>query len=593
VRDRIAATPAPQQIMPGSEIYLDASERIVRSLAAWQDDGGIIRDPYASDEFYVTNRRGQRVLVHTQARYLGALGNLLSAGRCDDLAAGGIRAYEERLEHLDEEPLAPEFHTKEMVWAHAALEDRVAPDRASRWQADWREHDPWSSYRCARGREIRGTNCAVFALAGEFLKEQHGLGGDGDVMEEALAYLAGDFTPWGMYRDPHDPMTYDLVVKQQLDLISHLGYTGPHQDWIEEICQRGAITSLLAQSSTGQMPFGGRSNQFHLMEAHFACLCETQAARYHRGGDAVTAGIFKRAGRRAVSLALPWIMEMEPFRHTKQGFHPSLGHGVDSGGPYSVYGALAASLLAAAYHLADDAIEERLTPAEVGGFAFGLWPAFHKVFATCGGYHVEVDTRADPEKDATGLGRVHRTGAWPETALSGSISARATYSFGVDRPAHSLATGPVWRDADGAEHRLAQFGEQIGEARLEVLGESGEEVTFRITYTGDLGGCREVVETYTLSGSGVRYSVRCAPQPQALCLLVPLIQTDGDTEAEVRELDSGVEVRYRGSTFRVQAPPGVAWSIRGDLPAANRNAVYRTLEVEGDSICLELIASAP
>ena len=135
------------------------------------------------------------------------------------------------------------------------------------------------SYRCALGGHIAGNNVAVFALAGEYLKQRHDLGGDASLMEQALAYLAGDFTPWGMYRDPHDPMTYDLAVKQQLDLIRHLGYAGPHLAWIDDICQRGAITSLLTQSSAGQMPFGGRSNQFHLMEAHFACLCETQAVR--------------------------------------------------------------------------------------------------------------------------------------------------------------------------------------------------------------------------------------------------------------------------------------------------------------------------
>ena len=51
VRDHIAAAPSPLQTMPGSEIYLHASERIVRALAAWQDDDGIIRDPFADDQF--------------------------------------------------------------------------------------------------------------------------------------------------------------------------------------------------------------------------------------------------------------------------------------------------------------------------------------------------------------------------------------------------------------------------------------------------------------------------------------------------------------------------------------------------------------
>ncbi len=425
IRGEIERASGPQPTGVTRETYLDAAERMVRTLAAWQDENGVIVDPFSEERFYYTNHRGQKVLVFAQARFIGALGHLIAAGRCEDLVDACIKAYEERLENLDEVKHSPEFWIKEMMYAHRALKEKVGPERLKRWEALWRAHNPRTSYRVVEGG-MHGSNLAVFALTGEFFKIREGFGGDAELIEEAVAYLAGDFTPYGMYRDPNDPITYSLVVKQQLDLVRHYGYDGKHLAWVTEVCRRGALTSLLFQSVTGGMPFGGRSNQFHLMEGHFACLCETQAVYYKQAGDPLMAGVFKRAARRAVQMTLPWVMDMDPFRHTKQGFDPALGHGVDSGGPYSVYGSLAASLFATAYHLADEEIEERMAPAEVGGFAFDLWPAFHKVFATCGGYHVEIDTRADHKKDATGLGRLHRIGVWPETALSASLSPEAS-----------------------------------------------------------------------------------------------------------------------------------------------------------------------
>ena len=589
IRSKIDRAPVPVPTGVTRETYLDAAERIVRTLAAWQNEDGLLVDPFSKNEFYATNRRGQQVLVHAQTRYLGALGHLIAAGRCEDLTDGCVKAYEERLDHLDEVALSPEFWVKEMVYAHRALADRVAPDRLRNWESAWRAHDPWSSYRSASSGKVNNRNGAVFALTSEFFKKRADLGGDDALIEEAIAYLAGDFTPWGMYRDPNDPMTYDLVVKQQLDLIRHYGYEGEHLDWIAEICRRGAFTSLLMQSTTGQMPFGGRSNQFQFMEAHFACLCESRAAFCKRAGDDLLAGVFKRAGRRAVQMTLPWIMDMRPFRHTKQGFHPSLGHGVDSGGPYSVYGALAASLLGTAYHLADEGIEERTTPAEAGGFAFALWPAFHKVIAACGGYHVEVDTRADRHKDSTGLGRLHRDGVRPETALSGSISSEANYSFGMDQPLKSLTIGPAWRDADGAERRLAEFAPEILDVGFTILRETPDGVSFEIRYRGELGGCREVTEIYTLTGRGLTYSACCNPQPPALYILAPVIHSDGDADASVSEGDSGIEVTYRGAVYHITVRQGKTWRFTDDPPAANRNALYRTLEVQDNTVSLALV----
>jgi len=385
-------------------------------------------------------------------------------------------------------------------------------------------------------------------------------------------------------------MTYDLVVRQKLDLMLSEGYSGSELQWVEEVCRRGAIVSLLMQSTTGQCPFGGRSNQFHFVEAHFACLCECRARYYHARGQAALAGAFKRAGRRAIAMTRPWVTGIQPFRHTKQGFLPSLEHGVDSGGYYSVYGLLMASLCATAYHLADDNIPEVITPAELGGYVLQLSPAFHKVFATCAGYHMQIDTRADLSKDATGLGRFHHEGAWPETALSMPITATPTYSFCFQTPLRNMAIGPAWLDAEGNQHRLADFSDEIEQVTLVVHQQTPGHVAFDLHYTGDMAGVRSIRESCDLTADGLSYAVALSPTPAAVWITVPAIRTDGDAESLDRSDDRCVRIEYRGWVFEVVGPCPQRAS---DPPAANRNALYDTYSVPADHVRLRLSAAPP
>lgn len=569
LRREIETSPKPDPTGIDRTFYLDLAERIVRAAAPWQDESGTIIDPYYGKEFRTST-----------SRFVGALGQLIKAGRCLNMVDVCLKSYEACLLRLDEVESAPEFWTSPLMYAHEALKDRVRRRRLRRWERTWRNHKPRQCYICIVDGATN--NFLVFALAGEFFKHKQGLGGDLELIEEAIDHLSEDFTEFGMYRDPNDPMTYDLVVKQKLDMICSYGYSGRNLKRITDICRRGALTSLLYQSTIGQMPFGGRSNQFHFVEAFFACLCESQARAYKEQGDLLTAGIFKRAARRAVKTTAPWIMDMEPFRHTKQGFDPKLMYGVDSWegelyGHYSVYGLLAASLLGTAYHLADETIDEVITPAEVGGYAFDLWPAFHKVFATCGGYHVEIDTRADHYEDATGLGRVHRDGIWPETALSGSISPSVHYT--VDQmfmPQKSLAIGPAWLDDNGDERHLADFEDEIKDVSLNVIEEMTNKVAFEVVYQGDFGQCRKITEKYGLSQDGLSYEVISDNSSLAFFVLVPLIKTDGIEESQIEVTDEGFSVKYRNCLYRVSAGGPADATLSEDKPAANRNAVYLT-----------------
>jgi hypothetical protein len=379
---------------------------------------------------------------------------------------------------------------------------------------------------------------------------------------------------FGMYHDPDCPMVYHVVVMQQWALTLLSGYRGRFLEELSTAVRRAGLSSLLMQSAAAQAPYGGRSNQFHHNEAQSAALFEACAVLARQDGDGVLAGCYRRAARRSVRLIAPWILSMEPWRHIKQGFHPRLNHGTDSAGPYSVYGILTGSLCCIAASLADASIPEYLTPPEVGGYAFCVDPCFHRAFAASGGWSVQLDLKAQLTKDATGLGRVHRSGLRPETILSGSIPAQPQYTFAFDLPQRNAAIGPEWQWTDGATHRLADFCEQIERWEIEPLEQSADRVTFRVRYRGQLGGLQEIVESYGISPEGVRYAVALHPEPTMWRIVLPLIETDGEAVSRISRSAAGLEVCYREDRFRVEVIGGTL--ERTEELDTNKNARYRS-----------------
>lgn len=561
LRREIEDAPPADRTGLSAGAYLDVAERIVRAAALWQDPMGVVVDPYQECE-----------AATGTARFVGALGQLVAAGRCGDLVDVLVRSYENALGTIKQPRTAPEFAVKELLLAHAALRDKVAPERLRKWEAFWRGYNARASYHVTFSQGDHNFN--TFGLVGEFLRIRAGLGGDMDFVNRLLERELGHVDEYGMYHDPGCPMTYHVVVVQQLGMLLMAGYDGPHAAPVREAVRRGGLSSLLMQSCVGQAPFGGRSNQYHHMEAQSAALFEVCARLARDDGNVVLAGAFKGAARRGIALVRPWIFDMEPFRHLKQGFHPKLDHGTDSGGLYSVYGILTASLCGIAHGYADETIPERVTPARVGGYVFSVAPDFAKVFAACGGWSLQIDTRADLGRDATGLGRVQKIGLRPEGILSGSISGRPAYTSAFDLPQRNVAIGPEWDAADGSIHRLADFSEQLDDAELVIHHADGPRVAFDVVYRGDLAGVSQIRERYELTSGGLIYSAELDPAPPRVRYTVPVIETDGNASSTADRAESSLTVAYRGGTFAIEIEGGTVCLT--DERNANRNGVYRT-----------------
>ena len=80
LRNRIENASVPTPTGMTRDRYLDVAERIVRTLAGYQDEMGAIVDPYHPNEPH---------LIHAQTRFVGALGRL-DRGRALSGSGGGL-----------------------------------------------------------------------------------------------------------------------------------------------------------------------------------------------------------------------------------------------------------------------------------------------------------------------------------------------------------------------------------------------------------------------------------------------------------------------------------------------------------------------
>ncbi|MCK4591803.1 MAG: hypothetical protein KAT86_08620, partial [Candidatus Latescibacteria bacterium] len=257
---------------------------------------------------------------------------------------------------------------------------------------------------------------------------------------------------------------------------------------------------------------------------------------------------------------------------------------------YDVYSLLAANLFGVAYLMADDRIGEWPCPFERGGYVVELPEDFHKVFATCQGYHIQIDTRGDHAFDATGLGRLHRIGAPSELALSSSIVSVPKYDVAVPSFCRSVAIGPGWQDTKGEWHYLADYGDKITSVAVERIKETVEEVIFRVIYSGKLGSARSLIEHFRLSHKGLEIQDELQGDVQAVRGCVPLLYTDGLIPADIERQPWGFRVRYAGWIYEVLCRESdLKMGIEEGL-APNRNGIYRIafFEKPGQRIRYEL-----
>ena len=539
--------------------YLDLTEKIVRTALNWQDhDSGRIIDPYV-----------HRETPTATARCVGALGALMLQGRCHDLAGSCATALDAVLEDLGScATNHGEFLVKESLFAFMALESKAAPERRRRWGNVFTSCDPERAYAKSRTNTPdpeRRQNFVTFALAGEAMKKRLHLADNETFFRSYLEEQLERFDELGMYRDPGAPMVYDITARMNLELAAfYADWPLPCLEELREKLRSGAMCALLYQSPSGEMPFGGRSNQQNFVEASFALICEAEARRFKAEGDMPMASVLRRAAARAVRSVTPYLTA-EPIHFNKNRFPPETQHGRQlSYGYYGAYTLLIASQLAAAGLLADRTIPfAATTPAETGTFLWTTADAFHKLFANVRGSHLELELCSEGDHDAVGWGRWHLPGVPPELPLSTPVPARQTF-VSVVPASGSLTFGP----GTAAEGFAADLALKPGECRPRGAAVTDRTVEFVVDWPFPAGVVSERIRLGPASAEveAVNHAGK------DICYRVPLLLTDGESKSIIRETETGFELLYKGWTFAVSSE-GTKKS-RENRVAANRNGLY-------------------
>jgi hypothetical protein len=325
------------------------------------------------------------------------------------------------------------------------------------------------------------------------------------------------------------------------------------------------MTSLFIQSPFGELPTGYRSSHHIWNEAQQVTVFEIYASAYAEAGMALEAGIFKRAARLSLASIRNWIRPDGSGYVVKNRYPIEAKHGYEKYTAHTCYNLTATSMLAQAYQVANDDIEEQPCPAEVGGFAFET-PAFHKVYANAGGNYLQYDTSGDQNYNPTGILRIHLKNGHPQLGPSDGVAPKFS---GED--VH-LAVGPSWR-INGEWQTLADSEEPPH--KVLVIEENPERVRLRIFY-------EDVIQGITIDPGGVTVEDRFThTNLEAIRVDCPMLVFDGKEETSISMDADSVRLGLSGKSIRfsVVQPKGLTLQ-RSGRPLKHPNGIVEAAFVE-------------
>ena len=507
---------------------------------------------------YFDRVKAEGLTEHGFPRLTVNIGVLIAHGYRTDLIPLFIEMMDFCCEQIPKVKAANDFSVREIAFCLLELE-RIGKfsKEIVRWKALLLTIVPQSCYnKFATDADDCVGNWALFSALSEFARMKLTGCNSEEFLELQLENQLHRLDENGMYMDNlnennHQPIVYDLVPRYLFSLLLHFGYQGKHYERINTILKNAALLTLKMQSITGEIAFGGRSNQFVHNEGMLAIIFEFEANRYAQMGDFETAGRFKAAVNRAIEITEYWL-EKEPIRHIKNRFPTETRYGCEKYAYFDKYMITAASHLFSAYMICDDSIPA--TDFDDSESVFMTSEHFHKLFMRSGGYFLEFDTNGDPHYDSSGLGRVHRYGVSSPLCMSLPCASKSKYKVCTEEKiSASLCPGKI---IDGEPHFTCDRDEKVG-----VIDYSSNSATLdyplglRADYKIDSDGV-----TVTVSGEG------------RILHLLPAFSFDGEKKTKITLQDKTLEIEYEGHVCRFTTNG----TIR-DLgkTAYNRNGYYR------------------
>ncbi len=504
---------------------------------------------------------------HGFPRLTANIGILLSHGIRTDLAPLFCEMMNLCCEQIPRVKAANDFSVREIICCLTELETAgLFPEDIPRWKSDLTTIVPETCYNCYATKPESGVrNWALFTAVSEYFRQDMGLCDSRDFIDLQLQVQLKWLDENGLYCDAggyaHQPIMYDHVSRGLFALLLHKGYRGKHYAAIDDCLRRTGMATLAMQSVTGEMAFGGRSNQFIHNEGWLAALLEYEANRYKREGDLPLAARFKAAALRAVEAAEGWLSRA-PIRHVKNRYSTETRCGCEDYAYFDKYMITAASNFYAAALISDESIPAA-PEGDTAPTAYLTSDRFHKLFLKAGGYGLEFDLHADPHYDGSGLGRVHRAGAPSAICLSQPCPEAPVFTVDIPKPV-ALSLCPAEKTPEGWRFAADPA------AAYEVKAYAADEYTASATLSCTYGG-RTALLTYTVSAEGVTITQSGDGEQHHT---LPVLAFDGEIHPAVTVESPTVTVAYEGHTCRYTVNGGITDT---GITAANRNGRYRAL----------------
>lgn len=515
---------------------------------------------------YFDDVRTNGLTEHGFARLTSNMGILIAHGIRCDLKPLFIEMMTFCCQTIPTVYAANDFSVREIICCIRETQKSGAfeQDLIDEWKQDISKINPLTCYTVyAKTVEDPVKNWALFTGVSEFFRQKEGLCSSDEFIEMQIGSQLKWIEDNGMYMDNegdvHHPMTYDLVARGLFMLLLNEGYRGRYYEEIDDILRRSALVSLKMQSPNGEIPFGGRSNQFLHNEPWLAVLYEYEARRYAKENNTNLAKTFKSASKRAIDVTERWL-DQKPIRHIKNRFPTETKHGCENYAYFDKYMITTASFLYACYLVCDDTIET-CNQDDVKPSVFETSYHFHKVFAKAGGYGLEFDTNAHDIYDASGLGRVHRVGAPSTICISTPCPQNPSYTLPTDKVgALSLCAGVF----DG-ENWLYALDNQT---KYNLIEQSTDDLNAYVTFENVFANGSKVISEYVVNEDGVKVKIK---GNKKICYLLPVLNFDGETYVAVTQKEKSLEVSYKGWICRYVTDGNI---INTQKTCSNRNGFY-------------------
>ena len=540
--------------------YFDLMER---TLSAYSEQH-ILR--------YFHEVKSQGLKEHGFPRLTANIGILISYGRGTDLYDTFIEMMDFCCTNIPCVKAANDFSVKELVFCIMELEKTgaVPKGKLDQWKNQLKSiipQDCYTTYAVTPDEDMN--NWACFTAVSEFMRCYIGIADTYDFIDIQIATQLRLLDENGMYMDPPgEPMVYDLVTRGLFAVLLHFGYNGKYKTEIDECLRKTGLLTLKMQSVIGEIPYGGRSNQFPHNEAHLALIMEFEANRYKMEGNMLLASQFKAAANRTLDSITYWLYK-EPTRHIKNRFPTETQFGCETYAYFDKYMITLASFLYVANLFCDETISAASKEMETC-YTLTLSSHFHKLFLRSGAYFAEFDTKADMHYDASGLGRIHRKDAPPVICLSTPCASKPSYKLGISN-AVNLSLCPGVR-VDGEVY----YGEDPNSVYTLIEHcSTGEDAI--CAFTVDICGKKTVTANYTLNDTGMAISIA---GDGVLLHKIPAFCFDGEQESRIKGKGNVLEIYFDGWVCRYKASCEIKDTGK---QAFNRNGLYKMFRAEAQN----------